>query len=67
MQGGGYTFAPRFANSNAIPAPIPRDAPVTIAVLPCKGRYGGVVVALILSVYRVAGERRIEGREKYLK
>ena len=28
------TFAPRFANSNAICVPMPRDAPVTIATLP---------------------------------
>lgn len=27
------TLAPRFANSKAIPAPIPRDAPVTMATL----------------------------------
>jgi hypothetical protein len=29
-----YTFAPRRASSRAIPAPIPLDAPVTIATLP---------------------------------
>ena len=37
MQGAlvkSRTLAPRFANSNAICAPMPRDAPVTIATFP---------------------------------
>ena len=32
------TFAPRFASSKAICSPIPREAPVTIATLPARGR-----------------------------
>jgi hypothetical protein len=35
-----FTLAPRLPNSNAIPAPIPREAPVTIAVFPWRGRLG---------------------------
>lgn len=44
------TVAPLFASSNAIPAPMPRDAPVTTATLPERGRvYScGVAVADIL-------------------
>lgn len=40
------TFAPRLANSKAIPAPIPREAPVTMAVLPAK------VKSVMLAVLR---------------
>lgn len=35
-------MAPRLASSNAIPTPIPREAPVTMATLPCKDRDGVV-------------------------
>jgi hypothetical protein len=34
----GQTSAPRLASSKAIPAPMPRDPPVTRAVLPASGR-----------------------------
>jgi hypothetical protein len=32
------TFAPLFASSNAKPAPMPREAPVTMATLSWRGR-----------------------------
>ena len=31
-----FTLAPRFANSNAIPSPIPLEEPVTMATFPAR-------------------------------
>ena len=37
-----HTSAPRFPSSNAIPAPIPREAPVTNGSFPLEGKIEGV-------------------------
>jgi hypothetical protein len=44
---GGPTFAPLRASSIDKPAPIPRDAPVTMATLPCKGSAAFDVVDMV--------------------
>ena len=55
---GGPTSAPLRASSIAIPAPIPRDAPVTMATLPCKGSAAFDVVDMVrefvLCLYKYA-------------
>jgi hypothetical protein len=56
------TFAPRAANSKAMPAPIPLEAPVMIAVFPSRARFECSVC-----IMGFEGARQVEARDVRVK
>src|SRR5690242_19513208 len=53
------TLAPRAANSRAMPFPMPRPAPVTMATLPCRDDVDAMLIRIRVSnVFELKNQKR---------